>query len=147
MLDREERAFRSRVRKLSKVIGHADLTSAVNGQDQDISLGQVPAGAVILGGAFKLATQFTGGAASSVSMIVGFSGDTNGVIEAADVFGGATGAWSKGTQGTGVGLPRDAATTINANFDPDVSHTLAGLDAGSITVEVYFYIPDADQSV
>lgn len=142
-LHREQKAYGARLRKFKKQITHADLTAAANGASQDVELGTVPAGSVLMYAWYALNTQFTGGAASAVAMIVGFSGDTNGVIESVDVFGGtADGVNKKGTQGTGMGLPLEAATTINVNFTPDGAHSLLNLTAGDVEVELVYAVPD-----
>lgn len=139
---REVKAFNARVRKLTKTITHADLTAAVNGTAQAIEIGTLPPGAVLTGKAYKLTTQFTGGSASSVGMTLGDTDDVDRILTTADVLGGTAGAFVNGTAGVAAG-PFAAATVVNATFTPDGAHTLLGLTAGSVTVEIYFAVPDS----
>jgi hypothetical protein len=139
--DRINRGFKARFRSMSKTFTEAELTAAVNGTAQALTLGTLPIGAVVLGKAYKLNTQFTGGAASSVGMTIGDAGSATSIMTNADVFGGATGAFLNGTAGVKAG-PAAAATPVLVTFTPDGAHTLLALTAGSVTVEVYYMVPD-----
>ncbi len=74
-------------------------------------------------------------------MIVGKSGDTNGVIEAVDVLGDAA-AQYQGTLGTMMvnGPSLQSEVQLVANFDPDASAALDELTAGELTIDVYYFV-------
>jgi hypothetical protein len=149
MIDREVRAFGARFRKLSKVIGEADLTQATVNVVQDVLLGVLPAGAIVLGRAVNIATFFTGGGATNVTVAIGTGsgGVANSIMTALTVFSTtATGVWLPGTSGASPQGLYDAAS-IYAEFAPDATHSLAGLTAGSLTVEVFYAVATLDADI
>ncbi len=137
-------SYAARVRKLSKTITHADLTNAVNGTAQDIALGNLPAGSVLVGpAAIKLTTQFTGGAASAVGVTLGTAAAPTLIATNFDAFGAtASGLFVRTTQGAQQQAPAGGQDIV-ARFTPDGAHTLLGLTAGELTVEIYYLSPDA----
>jgi hypothetical protein len=141
---RELSSYAARIRKLSKQITHADLTEAVAGTAQDIALGSLPAGAVLVSEpAVKLTTQFTGGSASAVGMTVGTAAAPTLVMTSFDAFGAtASGLFVRGTRGAQQQVP-SGGQAIVARFTPDGAHTLLALTAGDLVVEVYYALPDA----
>jgi hypothetical protein len=98
----------------------------------------LPAGAMLLAAKYEITEVFAGAGVTTLTMIVGFSGDTNGVIEAVDVFGDATGEY-KGTPGTAMLGPAGEKQLI-ANFDPDSSAALDELTAGEIVITVLYTV-------
>jgi hypothetical protein len=143
MSDRENRAFASRLRKLSLVITEAMLTSAVNNTPQDIALGTLPAGAVVTGRSVKLGAYFTGGGATTCTMSIGTAAAQTDIMTALNVLD--TTVLNKPLQGTAGAAPLGSygGAAIVARFTPDATHNLAGLTAGSVEVEVYYSVPDA----
>ncbi len=141
---REEKGYRSRVRKLTKTVVEADLTAAVAGTAQTVTIGSLPAGATVMAVAFKLRTQFTGGAASAVGVTIG---DTTGGVgrygTGIDAFGGTIG--TNFIKPTTPGLFAGSYAvddTITAIFTPDGAHTLLALTAGAIDFEILYALAD-----
>ena len=144
MSHRENRAFAARMKKFSKTIGHADLTAASNGLQQDILLGTLPPGAVILGRSVYLNTYFTGGSATAVTLAIGTgqAGDPDAIRDEMNIFDTTTNDIQlQGTDGVSPMGPREG--DVYMQFDCDGSHTLLGLTAGEVTVELYYAVPDA----
>jgi len=143
MLERTNRAFASRLRVFRKKVTHADLTNAVNGTAQAIAIGTLPAGAVVQARAVKLTTFFTGGGATTCTMAIGVSGTAAKFMTALNVLDTTTTAvWLQGTAGSSP-LGPAGGDAIIATFTPDAGHTLDGLTAGEIDVEIYYSVPDA----
>jgi hypothetical protein len=119
---------------------HATFSgSGDDGVDQDINVGTaLPAGAVLFGARYTIATPFAGTGVTTLTMIVGFAGDTNGVIEAVDIFGDAAGEY-RGTPGTAMGGPAGSKQLV-ANFDPDSAAGLDELTAGALTIDVFYAV-------
>lgn len=119
---------------------HASFAaSGVDGADVDINVGDaLPAGAVLLGARYTIATPFAGAGVATLTMMVGFSGDTNGCIEAVDIFGDSAGEY-RGTPGTAMGGPAGSKQLV-ANFDPDAAAGLDELTAGSVTIDVLYCV-------
>jgi hypothetical protein len=141
---RELASYKARARKLSKTFTHADLTAATNGLHQDLSLGSLPLGAVVRGHAVKLTTYFTGGAATAVTLALGTgnAGDPDMLMTVLNVFDTtALNAWTKGAAGVLV-PPAPLEGELFAQFDVDGAHTLLALTAGSVTIEVWYDIPE-----
>lgn len=141
-LVREITSYNARVRKLYKAIVEADLTAAVNGTAQDIALGFLPPGAVLLCAPnIALVTQFTGGAASAVGLTIGTAAAPTLVATSFDIFGAAaTGLFVPMTLGAQRVSPAGGQALI-ARITPDGAHTLLALTAGSLALEVYFSLP------
>ncbi len=144
-LNREIHAYNGRVRKLVKTVVEADLTAAVNGTAQTVTIGGLPAGATVFAVAMKLRTQFTGGGATAVGVTIG---DTTGGVgrygTAIDAFGGTAG--TNFIKPTTAGLFAGSYAvddTITAIFTPDASHTLLALTAGAIDFEILFALADS----
>jgi hypothetical protein len=142
-LARELPAYAARVRKLYKLIVEGDLTAAVNGTAQDIALGTLPLGAILVRApAVKLNTQFTGGAASAVGLTIGTAAAPTLIMTSFDIFGAtASGLYVAGTAGAQVEAPTAAGQAIIARITPDGAHTLLALTAGSVEVAVYYCVP------
>ena len=125
--------------KKTVTIGHADLTGAVNGAAQAISIGTaLPANARVFAHEVNVATLFSGGSASAVKLDVGGT-DADAIVTQLDVFtGAATGALA-GTSGV---HPNGsfASEQLVATFTPDGGHTLLALDAGSLTITVWYFV-------
>lgn len=124
-------------------VGHADLTDAVNGEAQSIDIGAtLPANARIAYVDAHDLTPFTGGGASAVSLTIGSSGDLDAIVSASDVFAAAVdGGPSTFTKGI---RPNKLFATIGAQllatFTPDGGAALLGLSAGSIVIDVWYFV-------
>jgi hypothetical protein len=142
-LARELPAYAARVRKLYKLIVEGDLTANVNGTAQDIALGTLPLGAVLLRApAIKLNTQFTGGGATTCTLSLGTAAGPTLLATAFDIFGAAaSGLYVPMTAGAQVEAPTAAGQAIIARITPDAGHTLLALTAGSVEVAVYYCVP------
>ena len=129
--------------KRTVTVGHADLTAASNGLAQAINIGAtLPANARIISVDASALTPFSGGSASAVGMTIGTSGDVDALISVCDVFAAAVdGGPSSFTAGI---RPNKLFATVGAQliatFTPDGSHTLLGLTAGSITIDVFYTV-------
>lgn len=119
---------------------HASFTAeGDDGDAVDINVGTaLPAGAVLLGARYTIGTVFAGSGVASLTMKVGFTGDTDGVIEAVDIFGDATGEY-RGVAGTAMNGPAGGKQLV-ANFDPDNAAGLDELTAGSVTIDVFYAV-------
>lgn len=125
--------------KRTVTVGHADLTDAVNGEAQVINVGDVlPANAVVLAYEVNIATLFSGGGATAVKLDVGGT-DIDAMIAQMDIFtGAATGALSPRTGVHAEG--KFSAEQLVATFTPDGAHTLLALDAGALTINVWYFV-------
>lgn len=124
-------------------ITDADLTTATNGTAQTVNIGgALPVGAQVLNTEVYLTTQFTGGSASAVTLSVGISGAATSLINAFDAFGSTVGAYYLAGASTAT-RPRGnySEAQLLATFTPDAGHTVAGLTAGSVTIDVLFAVP------
>lgn len=141
MLDiRSHRSFKSRLRLAEKVIGHADLTDGDT--SQVIDLFDLPAGAQVIGRRVLLATAFSGGGNTALSVDVGTTGDPDALIDGADLFTAAVdGEASSVPAGIAPNKSFDAATTIKGTF-VCVTGILSGFDAGSCTIQLLYAVPD-----
>jgi hypothetical protein len=114
-----------------------------NGGAVSVNIGSLlPANARILSVALRLATPFTGGGATAVSLTVGSSGDLAAIVSAANVLAAAVNGQAS-TMALGKAPFMDFVTAgaqLLATFTPDGSHTLLALTAGSITVDVLYSV-------
>lgn len=129
--------------KRTVTVGHVDLTNAVNGTAQSINIGAtLPANARIAYVDVRALTPFTGGSASAVTLMVGSSGDLDAIIASSDVFAAAVDG-GPSTLVRGI-RPNKMFVTIGAQllatFTPDGGHTLDGLTAGSVIVDVWYFV-------
>jgi hypothetical protein len=140
-VDRERLTYGVRARKLYKLITEADLTANVNGASQDIALGTLPLGAILVRApAVKLNTQFTGGGATSVTLSIGTAAAPTLIAAAFNIFGStANGLYVAMTPGPQVEAPTAAGQAIIARITPDAGHTLLALTAGSVELAVYYW--------
>lgn len=108
----------------------ADLTGTVSGTLQDITLFTLAIGMVVRNVAYKLATAFTGGAISAITMSVGDGAGATQFIAAGSVFtaGAAYAHSAASTLKT-----YTAASTLIARFTP-TSDSLVNLTAGSVVI-------------
>jgi hypothetical protein len=115
------------------------LAEGDDGDAVDIAVGTaLPAGAMLLAARYTINTPFAGAGLATLTMMVGFAGDTNGVIEAVDILGDTAGEY-KGTPGTAMLGPAGAKQLL-ANFDPDAAAGLDELTAGSVTIDVFYCV-------
>lgn len=120
----------------------AFLAESDDGEAVDINVGTaLPVGAIVVAARYTINEVFAGEGVATLTMIVGKSGDTNGVIEAVDIFGDATGQY-QGTLGTMMvnGPSLQSEVQLVANFDPDSSAGLDELTAGEVTIDVYYFV-------
>lgn len=129
--------------KRTVTVGHADLTNAVNGTAQSINIGAtLPANARIAYADVRALTPFTGGSASAVTLTVGSSGDLDAIVASSDVFAAAVDG-GPSTLVRGI-RPNKMFVTIGAQllatFTPDGGAALLGLSAGSIVIDVWYFV-------
>lgn len=115
------------------------LAEGDDGDAVDINVGTaLPAGAVLLAARYTITIPFVGAGLASLTMMVGFAGDTNGVIEAVDILGDAAAEY-RGVPGTAMGGPAGSKQLV-ANFDPDAAAGLDELTAGSVKIDVFYTV-------
>ena len=140
---RVNKSFASRVRQVSKRIGHADLTAAATSQVLDFDKWYAnqgpPAGSRVIGAAIELATPFSGGGAASVTVDIGTVADDDAVIDGANVFAAAVGGQAS-TLPRGI-APNLATSAPKIRVASDVN--VVDLTAGDMTVYLVFSVPDA----
>ncbi len=113
-----------------------------DGDAVNINVGTaLPAGAILVGARYTITDPFVGAGLATLTMIVGKSGDTNGVIEAVDILGDTAGQY-QGTLGTMMvnGPSLQSEVQLVANFDPDGSAALDELTAGEVVIDVYYFV-------
>ncbi len=127
-------------------VQHGDLTDADDGDSQTLNIGEaLPTGAVVLAVEINIATLFSGGGATAVAVDIGGT-DTDALCDGHDVFTGAsTGRLSPSTYGVHQ-MGVFSAEQLSITFTPDGSHDLADLDAGDLTVTIWYTVPTAVQS-
>lgn len=125
------------VAKREQRIQHSDLTSAVNGEAQEINIGAgLPENAVVLAHDVDIGTLFSGGGATAVKLDIGGTTAT-AITSQADVFtGAATGKLSLATGSHVRG--HFGGEQLKAKFTPDAGHSLDGLTAGDLTITIWF---------
>lgn len=115
------------------------LAEGDDGDAVDINVGSaLPDGAVLVGRRYTIVTPFAGAGLATLTMMVGFAGDTNGVIEAVDVLSDVAGEYA-GVAGTAMGGPAGGKQLV-ANFDPDAAAGLDELTAGELTIDVFYIV-------
>jgi len=125
--------------KKTVTVAFDDFTATADGADEDINVGTaLPAGAMLLASKYEITTPFVGAGVATLTMKVGFSGDTDGVTEAVDILGDAAAEY-RGTPGTAMGGPAGSKQLV-ANFDPDNAGGLDELTAGSVTITVLYTV-------
>jgi hypothetical protein len=128
-----------RIQKRTVTVGHADLTTAANNTAQVVNIGDVlPTNAVVLGHDVYVTTVFSGSGASAVTIDIGGT-DADAIVDGMDIFtGAATGALT-GTAGVHPN-GKFSAQQLTATFLTDAGHALLGLDAGALTITVWFFV-------
>lgn len=132
-VERRETGFTHKVS-----LTYADLTAAAGSQAVQIfpKTGNLPAGIVAWKAAFRLVTNFSGGAASALTMSVGDGGSATALLAAVSVLNGATPVAYK------AGAPVKAYTSadnIQATF------TATGANLNTLTageIEIYLELRD-----
>lgn len=141
LLNEHKDAIEGCVKLTSLRVQHSDLTAAGNGDAQVLNIGSVlPAGAWVVGHQITLATEFSGGGATAVTVVVGGT-VANGIIAGpTDVFTGAGNGVYSGTAGV---LPIGiyGGQQLAVTFDVDAGHSLAGLTAGDLTISILYVVP------
>lgn len=128
------------LQKKSVTIDYTDFTATADGVDENVNIGTaLPAGAILVGAKYTINTPFVGAGLATLTMIAGYSGDTNGVFEAVDILGDSAAMYG-GTLGTAMGPQLADAKQLVANFDPDNAGGLDELTAGNITIDVYYFV-------
>jgi hypothetical protein len=122
----------------SVTVAHGDLTAAAT--SEAINIGSpLPAGARIVGVSIDLATPFSGGSATAVTVDIGSSGDVDAIVDGANLFAAAVdGQASTLPAGIAPNKKFSAATQLIATFISDVN--VAALTAGSCTINVLFTV-------
>jgi hypothetical protein len=127
-----------RVRRITRAITTANLTTAALSQTINFA-NAIEAGSRILGHSIALATPFTGGGASACTLDLGDAGDTDALIDGADIFAAAVdGEASAITLGISPNKSFAAATTLSVTITSDVN--VSTLAAGSLTVSVLYAV-------
>lgn len=140
MFARVNQAHKARPKYLELPVGHADLDAGATTQSLDI--GDVPAGAMILGTEVLLATAFSGGSVSNLVVAIGTTGDPDAILASADLDGAAVdGQASTHTAGIAPNKRFAAATTLKALFTATGDYVSA-LTAGACTLRVYYAVPE-----
>lgn len=126
---------------LTVPFNHATLLAeGDDGDAVDINVGTaLPAGAFLVASRYQVTTPFVGAGLATLTMKVGYAGDVDGVIEAVDILGDAAAQYG-GVQGTAMGPQLASAKQLVANFDPDNAAGLDELTAGSVTIDVYYFV-------
>lgn len=121
----------------SVTITHTTLDAAA--LSQAINIGAVlPANAMILGANVAITTPTTGGGAASCTVDIGSSGDTDAIVDGADVFAAAVNGMAS-TRPLGIAPNKlfvAAGAQLIATVTSDVNVSL--LTAGSFTITVAF---------
>lgn len=130
------------VLKKTVTVGHADLTSAVDGAAQAINIGTaMAANARIVGVDMRSHTAFTGGGASALACDVGSSGDIDALVDGADLFAAAVdGGPSTMPLGIRPNKTYASSTQLIATFTPDGSTNGVDFTAGSVVIDVLYVI-------
>lgn len=132
-MDRINKAFAARPKRRTLTITTADLTASAGSQSIDIGAA-LPAGACVIGAWLALATTFSGGGASSCTADLGVKGgDTDSLIDGADLFTAAGEISSPaGVLPAGHYGAITPAVVIAADVNVDT------LTAGSVTVNILY---------
>jgi len=130
-----ERAWLERVKKLTKQITHADLTDADTQQQIDFD-SALPDGAFVIGAYAEVTTAMSGGSVSACNADLGIkSGDTDGLLDAIDIF---TGAPSKASVPRGVAVPGYHGGSTPTIIVDSTGDNLVNLTAGDVTFVVLY---------
>jgi len=136
-----EKSLGGNVKARRVLVGYTELTTA--GASQNISLGSaLPNGAVMIGCRYILKTVFTSGSITGLTVEIGTSADTDGLITAGQLLSGSPTAGSeRAVIGVGVGVssatPLARFTASGANLG-DGSAT--ALTAGVVYVDLIFAV-------
>ncbi|MCP4589155.1 MAG: hypothetical protein GY842_00280, partial [bacterium] len=132
------RAYLERAKKLTKQITHADLTDADTQQAIDFD-SALPAGAFVIGAYAEVTTAMSGGSVSACTADLGIkSGDTDGLLDAANIF---TGAPAKASVPRGVAVPGHHGGGTPTIIVDSTGDNLVNLTAGDVTF-VLLYIDE-----
>jgi hypothetical protein len=129
--------------KRTVTVTEAALVNAVNGSPVVVNIGAtLPANARIVSTEMSGLTPFTGGAATSVTVKVGTAADDDALIAAADVLAAAVdGGPATITRGVRPNkFFAGAGAQLIATFTPDGAHNLTALTAGSVVIDVWFFV-------
>lgn len=134
------------LQKKTVTVTDADLTGGVDGTADTINVGTaLPAGAMVVAVLLTLDTQFTGGGAAAETVDVGWSGALEALVKDFDAFGSTAGGaeYSKGAS-AGTLLPNGPVAAsgkqILATFTPDGSTKGTDFTAGSLTIDVFYFV-------
>jgi hypothetical protein len=134
-LDRINKAYKGRIREATKQITHADLTAAATTQTIDFDAA-LPADAFVIGVYAEVTTAMSGGAVSACTADLGVkSGDTDGFMDAVDIF---TGAAEKASVPRGVAVPGHHGGTTPSIVVDSTGANVSVLTAGDVTFHVLF---------
>jgi hypothetical protein len=137
-LNREIKAFASRVKMLQLVVGFADITAA--GMSKTLDMSALPVGAFVLGIAFNVTTDFDDGAGATNKVDVGIAGTLTGFVAGSADNLGTIGKVPGGTAGT-LGGTLQSGATPRLTFTG--SANLSTLTQGSVTISVLYINTDA----
>jgi hypothetical protein len=141
LVDAEALADSTRIRVRTFTVGHADLTEADTSEDQVDAAGALPSGAVLMGYRKRVATAFSGGGNSAVTVDCGFNGATDVLDDGQTVFTGVAAA----TYGAGANsLPtirRAIGGLVPQCTFVTTDGTNAGLTAGEVSFDYFYTVP------
>lgn len=139
LLGEHKIALESVIKLTSLRIQHGDLTDADNGDSQTFNIGTtLPAGAWVIGHQINVATAFSGGGATDVTVAIGGT-DADGIVAATSVFTGVSGKISGTSGASPFGIY--GGEQLTATVDIDAGHNLAGLTAGDMTISILYAVP------
>lgn len=130
------------VLKKTVTVLEGDLVSAVNGASAAINVGTaLPANARIVGVDMRAETAFSGGGATALKCDVGTAGDVDALVVQADLFAAVVdGGPPAVPAGARPNKTYAAGGQLIATFTPDAGHTLTGLTAGAVTIDVLYTV-------
>jgi hypothetical protein len=131
-------AYAARVQKKTLTVGHADLTDADGSQTVNLDTA-LPANARIVGVNVKLATPFSGGTASAVSVDVGSAGDPDALVDGADLFAAAVDGQAS-TMPSGIAPHKHFALSTQLTATFAANDDVLDLTAGACTIEVLYAV-------
>lgn len=133
-MNRLNRAYKGRIKRLFKQIGHADLTDTDTQQTIDFD-SALPANAFVIGAYAEVATAMSGGTVSACTADLGIkSGDTDAFLDAVDIFTAA----GKFSVPRGVAVPGFHASGTPSIIVDSTGGNLDTLDAGDVTFFVLY---------
>lgn len=133
---------KGQVRKLSKVIGFADLTAEAG--NMDVACGTIPSGALILGVEVKIAEAFNSADAADTWDLddITIGGTEIGLDTRVDE---DTSLDAVGTFTGSVFMEASGAVLANIEVTPNVANNVDDATEGSLTLKIYYVEDSVEQ--